>query len=88
MVMEKIIITMSECEYYASIYYDSRVGHISLGSETTTTAYAEVIDRSLPELYATVIVFSVNAAEYFNQPLHSMKIPFHPIVPYLIPILQ
>ena len=78
---------MSECEYYASIYHDSSVGHISLGSEKTTIAHAKAIDQSLPELYATVIVFLVRAGEYFSQPLYSMETDFFPMSPYLIPEL-
>ena len=82
--MEKIVTTMGECEYYASIYYDFKVGHIVLGSEKTTTAYAAAVDRSLPDLYATVIVFTVRAAEYFSQPLHGISIPFQSTISYLV----
>lgn len=63
---------MGVCEYFASIYYDESI--VDLGSERTTAVYAEAIKTSLPDLYATVIVFSAQITEYFSESAWS-KVP-------------
>lgn len=70
MTTEKLISSMCICEYFASIYHDAKLS--DLGSQRTSTAYTEAIKTSLPDFYATVIVFSAQISEYFTELSWSM----------------
>lgn len=60
--MVAIVEKIALAEFYASIY----VGVPLHASTPNSPALRNTLDLALPELYATVIVFSIKAREYFK----------------------
>jgi len=62
---ETIVAKMAICEFYANVYLETmQTGHI-LSSDQMTCSLKRSLDSALPEFYATVLVFSVKARQYF-----------------------
>ncbi|KAF8417386.1 hypothetical protein EV426DRAFT_376156 [Tirmania nivea] len=60
-----IIEKMAICDFYASIYMGTSSPKITL-SVTSTERLRHTLDSALPELYASILVFSVKAQVYFS----------------------
>ncbi|KAI5804812.1 hypothetical protein DFH27DRAFT_386729 [Peziza echinospora] len=57
---------MAICEFYASVYEETRRSRIDISS-AAATKLQRTLDSSLPELYAAVLVFSVKGHQYFSS---------------------
>ena len=60
---ETIVAKMATCEFYANVYAETV---IALSSDQMTCRLQQSLDTALPEFYATVLVFSVKARQYFD----------------------
>lgn len=62
--METILPTMADCEVYANFYAQSL--QVKFDNDRTAEAFRTEMDLALPEFYASVLVFSIKAKEYFR----------------------
>jgi len=63
---ETIVAKMAICEFYANVYMETMGAGIALSSDQMTHSLQQSLDSALPELYASVLVFSVKARQYFD----------------------
>jgi hypothetical protein len=61
--LKTIAVSMANCEFYASIFKDAL--NRQFENPETSMTWEKRLERTLPEFYATILVFSVKAKGYF-----------------------
>jgi hypothetical protein len=68
--LKTIVLSMANCEFYASIFSDA-LNRRAMSPKISNTWEAH-LETALPEFYASIIVFSIKAKRYFASPALGM----------------
>ena len=67
--MSTITDKLANCEFLASIYSEGLNTRMQCLSGTNSQQIQETLDYALPNLYASIIVFSIKAHQYIEHSL-------------------